>query len=96
MLSILFNTDYHVLIKAFIIRSQIARQSSLDGSSSSGLGVLTGIGTTRPSSSMTNLANISKGSDISLPTRPGSALGLLGNIISLIIKLVKTKKIINI
>lgn len=34
----------------------------------------------RPSSSMTNLANISKTPDITLPIRPGSALGILGEV----------------
>ncbi|XP_037777076.1 uncharacterized protein LOC119574058 [Penaeus monodon] len=60
------------------VRSQMARQSSLDGTSSSGRvgGSLT-MG--RPSSSMTNLANISKTPDITLPIRPGSALGILGH-----------------
>nr|XP_027236805.1 uncharacterized protein LOC113828064 [Penaeus vannamei] len=60
------------------VRSQMARQSSLDGTSSSGrVGGSLSMG--RPSSSMTNLANISKTPDITLPIRPGSALGILGH-----------------
>lgn len=66
-------------------RSQLARQSSLDGTSSGVSGRMAGsgnFGLARPSSSMTNLANISKSSDINLPTRPGSALGLLGSVVT--------------
>ena len=54
----------------------MARQSSLDGTSSRG--VSGSLAHARPSSSMTNLANISKTPDITLPHRPGSALGLIG------------------
>ncbi|KAK3886800.1 hypothetical protein Pcinc_009061, partial [Petrolisthes cinctipes] len=58
--------------------SQLARQSSLDGSV--GTGRIGGaLGLARPSSSMTNLANISKMPELNLPTRPGSALGIPGH-----------------
>ncbi|KAF2359361.1 hypothetical protein FHG87_009881 [Trinorchestia longiramus] len=46
------------------------------------MGTSANFGLARPSSSMTNLANISKSSDINLPTRPGSALGLLGSVVT--------------
>nr|XP_045614121.1 uncharacterized protein LOC123767957 isoform X2 [Procambarus clarkii] len=59
------------------VRSQMSRQSSLDGSSSCRMGGP--LSMTRPSSSMTNLANISKMPDITLPARPGSALGIPGH-----------------